>query len=210
MARPEGHKDPAYLVRTIVDEGVTTMHFVPSMLQAFLEEPGLERCVSLRRVICSGEALPRGALRALLRAAGLRAAQPVRADRGGGGRDVLPLPAGRPSCERPDRAPGGEHADLRARPGSRAGAGRGGGGAAPRRRPGRAGVPGASGADGGAVRPGSVWRRGRATVQDGRPGAAPARRERGVPRPSGPPGEDPGLPDRAGRDRGGASRGIRR
>jgi acyl-coenzyme A synthetase/AMP-(fatty) acid ligase len=34
------------------------VHFVPSMLQAFLDEPHIERCSSLRRVICSGEALP--------------------------------------------------------------------------------------------------------------------------------------------------------
>ena len=58
MARPDGHKDPSYLVRAIVEESVTTMHFVPPMLQAFLEEPDLEGCVSLKRVICSGEALP--------------------------------------------------------------------------------------------------------------------------------------------------------
>lgn len=57
MARPEGHKDPGYLVRTIVERGITTVHFVPTMLQVFLEEPGVEDCVSLRRVICSGEAL---------------------------------------------------------------------------------------------------------------------------------------------------------
>src|SRR4051794_35429645 len=58
MARPGGHQDPAYLVRTIQDEGITTLHFVPSMLQVFLEAPGLEECSSLRRVVCSGEALP--------------------------------------------------------------------------------------------------------------------------------------------------------
>jgi amino acid adenylation domain-containing protein len=58
MARPEGHRDPGYLVRTIREKSVTTMHFVPTMLQAFLEEPGVEECTSLRRVICSGEALP--------------------------------------------------------------------------------------------------------------------------------------------------------
>jgi amino acid adenylation domain-containing protein len=58
VARPEMHKDPAYLVDQIASEGVTTLHFVPPMLRAFLQEPGVERCVSLRRVICSGEALP--------------------------------------------------------------------------------------------------------------------------------------------------------
>ncbi|MFC5809016.1 amino acid adenylation domain-containing protein [Streptomyces heilongjiangensis] len=58
VARPEGHRDPAYLARLIREQGVTTVHFVPSMLQAFLEEPTAGGCTSLRRVLCSGEALP--------------------------------------------------------------------------------------------------------------------------------------------------------
>ncbi|WP_328222227.1 non-ribosomal peptide synthetase [Streptomyces sp. NBC_00310] len=58
VARPEGHKDPAYLAELIRAQGVTTTHFVPSMLQVFLEEPAAARCTSLRRVMCSGEALP--------------------------------------------------------------------------------------------------------------------------------------------------------
>jgi amino acid adenylation domain-containing protein/non-ribosomal peptide synthase protein (TIGR01720 family) len=58
FARPEGHKDPAYLAELIAREGITTLHFVPSMLQAFLEAPGLEPLPSLRRVMASGEALP--------------------------------------------------------------------------------------------------------------------------------------------------------
>lgn len=58
VARPGGHKESAYLVSLIREQQVTTLHFVPSMLQMFLEEPGLETCTSLRRVICSGEALP--------------------------------------------------------------------------------------------------------------------------------------------------------
>jgi amino acid adenylation domain-containing protein len=58
VARPGGHQDPAYLVETIVSKGITTLHFVPSMLQVFIEAPGMERCVSIQRVICSGEALP--------------------------------------------------------------------------------------------------------------------------------------------------------
>ncbi|MFP5265362.1 MAG: amino acid adenylation domain-containing protein, partial [Blastocatellia bacterium] len=57
MARPGGHQDSAYLIEEIVRNKITTIHFVPSMLQVFLMEPGLERCHSLRRVICSGEAL---------------------------------------------------------------------------------------------------------------------------------------------------------
>ena len=58
VARPRGHQDGAYLVRVIAEQRITTLHFVPSMLQIFLREKGLARCRSLRRVICSGEALP--------------------------------------------------------------------------------------------------------------------------------------------------------
>ncbi|HKH43062.1 MAG TPA: AMP-binding protein [Thermoanaerobaculia bacterium] len=57
LARPEGHKDPAYLAGLIAREKITTLHFVPSMLQAFLEAPGLEVLTSVRRVMASGEAL---------------------------------------------------------------------------------------------------------------------------------------------------------
>ncbi|MGC7102160.1 non-ribosomal peptide synthase/polyketide synthase [Amycolatopsis lurida] len=55
MARPGGHRDPTYLAETIQRYGVTTVHFVPSMLQAFV--PEASGCTGLRRVICSGEAL---------------------------------------------------------------------------------------------------------------------------------------------------------
>nr|WP_256381140.1 non-ribosomal peptide synthetase [Myxosarcina sp. GI1] len=58
VARPEGHKDSNYLANLIAQQQITTMHFVPSMLQVFLQEPNLERCSSLKRVFCSGEALP--------------------------------------------------------------------------------------------------------------------------------------------------------
>jgi len=59
VAKPEGHRDPAYLAELIARERVTTLHFVPPMLTAFLEQDGLAtRCASLRRVIASGEALP--------------------------------------------------------------------------------------------------------------------------------------------------------
>ncbi|HEY7418001.1 MAG TPA: non-ribosomal peptide synthetase, partial [Ktedonobacteraceae bacterium] len=57
VARPEGHKDPAYIADVIKREGISIVHFVPSMFQAFLNEPDIEQCVSLRRIICSGEAL---------------------------------------------------------------------------------------------------------------------------------------------------------
>ena len=58
VARPGGHRDTAYLVRLIAEQKITTLHFVPSMLEIFLNEEGLGKCDSLKRVICSGEALP--------------------------------------------------------------------------------------------------------------------------------------------------------
>ncbi|WP_437620402.1 non-ribosomal peptide synthase/polyketide synthase [Sorangium sp. So ce1151] len=58
VARPGGHADPAYLHELIARERITTVHFVPSMLLAFLDEPALGDCAHVKRVICSGEALP--------------------------------------------------------------------------------------------------------------------------------------------------------
>ena len=58
VANPGGHRDTAYLVRLITGQQITVLHFVPSMLRVFLDEPVVERCRSLRHVICSGEALP--------------------------------------------------------------------------------------------------------------------------------------------------------
>ncbi|MFG2011659.1 amino acid adenylation domain-containing protein [Micromonospora sp. NPDC048868] len=60
MARPDGHRDPAYLAETIDRRRVTTVHFVPSMLRAFTAHLAATRTAlpHLRRVVCSGEALP--------------------------------------------------------------------------------------------------------------------------------------------------------
>jgi len=58
MARAQAHKDPAYLIDVVKREEITTIHYVPSMLQSFLEHEGVETCSTLLRVICSGEALP--------------------------------------------------------------------------------------------------------------------------------------------------------
>ncbi|HTN90321.1 MAG TPA: AMP-binding protein, partial [Sorangium sp.] len=52
MARPEGHKDVAYLVRVMEEQRITTCHFVPSMLNFFLKEPALP--THLRQVFTSG------------------------------------------------------------------------------------------------------------------------------------------------------------
>jgi amino acid adenylation domain-containing protein len=57
LAKPGGHQDSAYLVKLIQQQQISTVHFVPSMLQVFLQEPDVELCHSLKRVICSGEAL---------------------------------------------------------------------------------------------------------------------------------------------------------
>ncbi|MGY5311787.1 amino acid adenylation domain-containing protein, partial [Nocardia gipuzkoensis] len=56
MAVPGGHRDPVYLAGLIRDAGVTTAHFVPSMLAEFVAA-GQDAPASLRRVFCSGEAL---------------------------------------------------------------------------------------------------------------------------------------------------------
>ena len=63
MARPEGHKDPQYLSEIIEREHITTLHFVPSMLDVFLAHADTARCSSLRQVMCSGEALPGSVVR---------------------------------------------------------------------------------------------------------------------------------------------------
>ncbi|MFD0450894.1 amino acid adenylation domain-containing protein [Rhodococcus aetherivorans] len=58
IAVPDGHRDPRYLAEVIGRESVTTVHFVPSMLAAFLGAGVASGCGSLRRVFASGEALP--------------------------------------------------------------------------------------------------------------------------------------------------------
>ncbi|MEU9337114.1 amino acid adenylation domain-containing protein [Streptomyces sp. NPDC048290] len=58
VARPEGHRDPGYLAEVVERESVTTVHFVPSMLRVFLDDPAAGGCRSLRQVMASGEALP--------------------------------------------------------------------------------------------------------------------------------------------------------
>jgi amino acid adenylation domain-containing protein/non-ribosomal peptide synthase protein (TIGR01720 family) len=58
LAEPGGHRDPAYLAEVIRREAITRVHFVPSMLRAFLAHPDAAACTGLRQVSCSGEALP--------------------------------------------------------------------------------------------------------------------------------------------------------
>ena len=63
MARPGAHRDPSYLVEVMVEQGVTVLQVVPTLLQALVETAGLERSVSLRRLFCGGEALAAEAVR---------------------------------------------------------------------------------------------------------------------------------------------------
>jgi amino acid adenylation domain-containing protein len=58
LAGPGDHRDPERLVALIQAHQVTTIHFVPSMLQAFMAYPGIDACAGLKRMVCSGEALP--------------------------------------------------------------------------------------------------------------------------------------------------------
>jgi len=58
VAAPDGHRDPAYLNDLIRRENVTTLHVVPSMLDALLDEAGGHLPDSLRRVLAIGEVLP--------------------------------------------------------------------------------------------------------------------------------------------------------
>ncbi|MBM7773068.1 amino acid adenylation domain-containing protein/non-ribosomal peptide synthase protein (TIGR01720 family) [Actinokineospora baliensis] len=58
FAKPGGHRDPAYLAEVIGRHDISTVHFVPSMLRAFVADPAAKRATALRRVLCSGEALP--------------------------------------------------------------------------------------------------------------------------------------------------------
>ncbi|MBF9000416.1 non-ribosomal peptide synthetase [Vibrio nitrifigilis] len=63
MAKPEGHKDPQYLRELIERRQVSILHFVPPMLQMFLEGCEAGDCPSLRLMFCSGEALPAETIR---------------------------------------------------------------------------------------------------------------------------------------------------
>ncbi|WP_264523070.1 non-ribosomal peptide synthetase [Flavobacterium sp. N502536] len=57
IPKPEGHKDSDYLRELIATHQVTMIHFVPSMLSAFLLDIDVTKCSSLKNVVCSGEAL---------------------------------------------------------------------------------------------------------------------------------------------------------
>ncbi|MDU2785894.1 MAG: AMP-binding protein, partial [Enterobacter sp.] len=61
MAEPDAHRDPQAMQSFFAHYGVTTTHFVPSMLAAFvasLTPENVDCCKTLKQVFCSGEALP--------------------------------------------------------------------------------------------------------------------------------------------------------
>ncbi|OBK63352.1 non-ribosomal peptide synthetase [Mycobacterium colombiense] len=58
IPRPDGLRDIGYLTELLAREGITSMHFVPSLLGLFLSLPGVGQWRTLRRVPIGGEALP--------------------------------------------------------------------------------------------------------------------------------------------------------
>ncbi len=72
LAEPGQHRDPRYVAQVIAERGITTLHFVPPMLDLFLAEPAAAALAAgepgersrLRRVFCSGEALRAETVRA--------------------------------------------------------------------------------------------------------------------------------------------------
>src|SRR5690606_18421980 len=57
FAKPDGHKNPRYLEQILIEEDITMVHFVPSMLSIFLQNIEEFKGTKLRSVICSGEEL---------------------------------------------------------------------------------------------------------------------------------------------------------
>jgi nocardicin nonribosomal peptide synthetase NocB len=66
LADDRRRKDPVYLAERVEAEGVTLLHFVPSLLRTFVDLVPAGRCGSLRHVACGGEALAAGVSRRFL------------------------------------------------------------------------------------------------------------------------------------------------
>ena len=112
IAAPGAHRDPGKLVDTIRKQNVTTLHFVPSMLQAFLGYGEAHTCDSIRHLICSGEALsPRDPASGVRSAAEGAARKSVRPDRSRDRRHPVVV-RGRRERRRADRQPDLEYARL--------------------------------------------------------------------------------------------------
>ena len=57
LARPDGQRDPAYMIQAVRSHRIAVLQLVPSMLQVLVEEPDFEQCDSLIHLFCGGEAL---------------------------------------------------------------------------------------------------------------------------------------------------------
>ncbi len=57
LAGPGEHRDPQRIAALVREHAVTTLHFVPVLLQVFVQEPLAASCTSLRRLFSGGEAL---------------------------------------------------------------------------------------------------------------------------------------------------------
>ncbi len=62
MAAPEQHRDPRAISKLLGRFSVTVVHFVPSMLKAYLGSSVATDTASLKYVFCSGEGLPRDSM----------------------------------------------------------------------------------------------------------------------------------------------------
>lgn len=57
MTPPGAQREVSYLVKLITERQVTVTHLIPSLLQVFLEAPGVEQCASLQHVYGGAEAM---------------------------------------------------------------------------------------------------------------------------------------------------------
>ena len=57
IAAPGTHREPRLIIDAVIAHDVTTLHFVPPMLEHFIAEPQAKHCVTLRRLFAGGEAL---------------------------------------------------------------------------------------------------------------------------------------------------------
>ncbi len=217
LARPGGQRDPAYLAAEVERRGITVLQLVPTLLQALRRgrvgggAAALAAAGAERRRGAVGQA--GGELPGLLRG-GRGAGQHLRPDGGGDRHHRAPLPSGGHGCGCGERAAGGDDRQRRgppAGPSAGAGADRRRGRALHRRDLPGPRLPRAAGPDGGAVRAERDRRGGggEPALPHRRPRPPAGRRHAGVPRAGRPPGEDPRLPRRAGRDRGGGRRRSR-